>query len=512
MRATFAFVFCLPLVLTGCALTSSDAPTADPGLAIQGRVYGGQQPIVGARVYLLAAGTGGPGGASSSLLLSTGSNTTQDKDGDATNLDYYVTTGAGGLFSISADYSCTPSTQVYLYIQGGDPGINQGPNASIGLMAALGNCPSTGSFLPSVPFITVNEVSTVAAAYSFAGFATDATHVSSSNTSLGLAGIANAFANAANLADISLGSALATTPHGGTAPQGTVYTLANILGSCVNSNGLVTGGLTPTACYTLFNNAKSSGTTGTTPIETATAAINLAHNPAVSPTSTAGITALYGLTLGITAFPGGLLAQPNDFTLPIQLTSSDMNAPRSVAIDGSGNAWVANSGHSSVTEFSSSGSVLSGTSGWTGGGLFNPQSIAIDLQGNAWATNFSNNSVTKLVVSGSTVTSTQFSPTSLSEPFGVAVDGTGNVWVSNYLSGSITELTGGGTSSTVYNHGNTLPAINLSSPRGIAIDGLGDVWVVGTGNSAVVELDKSGNVLSSGYMGDGGKPALRYRD
>ena len=70
MRATLAIVFCLPLVLTGCELASSNAPTADPGLAIQGSVHGGQQPIVGARVYLLAAGTGGYGGQSSSLLLS----------------------------------------------------------------------------------------------------------------------------------------------------------------------------------------------------------------------------------------------------------------------------------------------------------------------------------------------------------------------------------------------------------------------------------------------------------
>ncbi len=50
-----------------------------------------------------------------------------------------------------------------------------------------------------MPYMVVNEVSTVAAAYAMAGFATDATHVGSSGTALALTGIANAFANAANL-------------------------------------------------------------------------------------------------------------------------------------------------------------------------------------------------------------------------------------------------------------------------------------------------------------------------
>src|SRR5271170_569594 len=115
-----------------------------------------------------------------------------------------------------------------------------------------------------------------------AGFATDATHVSSSGTPLAQTGIANAFANATNLADITTGAALTTTPsgsgtnvpNGSIVPEAEVNTLANILASCVNSTGPASS-----TCGTLFSNAMSGGTSGSTPDDTATAAINIAHNP-----------------------------------------------------------------------------------------------------------------------------------------------------------------------------------------------------------------------------------------
>jgi len=69
MRAAFALIS-LPLVLTGCSFSPNSASSSPgAGLAIQGKVYGGQQPLVGAHVYLFAANTtgyGGPGIAPSS--------------------------------------------------------------------------------------------------------------------------------------------------------------------------------------------------------------------------------------------------------------------------------------------------------------------------------------------------------------------------------------------------------------------------------------------------------------
>jgi len=98
----------LSLLLSGCSLSKTSVPTTDTGLAIRGMVRGGQQPIVGANVYLFAANAGvftpnanGYGNASVSLLTSVPGSTTLDTSGGATNGDYYVTTDSNGNFSIT---------------------------------------------------------------------------------------------------------------------------------------------------------------------------------------------------------------------------------------------------------------------------------------------------------------------------------------------------------------------------------------------------------------------------
>ena len=93
----------------------------------------------------------------------------------------YILTDANGYFSISGDYTCTSGQQFYLLSIGGNPGLPDGQvNPVLYLMAAIGACPEgQTNFATAVPFISINEVSTVAAVYSLSGFMTDATHVSS---------------------------------------------------------------------------------------------------------------------------------------------------------------------------------------------------------------------------------------------------------------------------------------------------------------------------------------------
>ena len=485
-----------PLILTGCALNPTASPTPEQGAAIQGKVHGGQQPIIGAHVYLFAANITAYGASSISLL---NANTTGLSD----SVGAYVLTSSAGAFTITGDYTCTAGQQVYLYALGGNPG--SGTNSAAGLLAILGNCP--GPSFASSTFIWIDEVSTIAAAYAFSGFATDATHVSSSGTPLALTGIANAFANAANLETLSTGAALATTPAGnGTVPQPLINSLANIIAACVNSTGTITGPTNPTACYTLFNNATSNGTsTGAIPADTATAAINIAHNPAVN------IANLCSLQTAVAApfLPDLACAinsnnsYPPDFTIAISFTGGGFNSNNSgfgMAIDAAGNAWLANWLGSNVVEFSPTGAPLSPSTGYTGGGIAAPQSLAIDLNGNVWTANIGNNSISKLSSTGTPISGTNgYTGGGLFQAYGIAVDASNNIWLAD--GSAVAKFSNAGVAispTTAYSGG----GINTSDA--VAIDASGDAWFADNSIfSGVSKFSNTGTAIGSGYSGGG---------
>jgi sugar lactone lactonase YvrE len=480
-----ASLACAQLLL-GCSVTQGPSPTETAskpvsGATLQGIVHGGQQPIVGASVYLYAANTTGSGGVSVSLLTSAGG-TTKDANGN-----YFVTTGSGGTFTITGDFTCpNASSQVYIYALGGNPG--SGTNSGAGLMAAVGSCNS----LTSSSFLFVDEVSTIATAYSVAGFATDATHVSSAGTSFAKGGVANAFATVASLETLSTGVALATTPAGnGAVPQNEINTLANILAACINSTGP-----TSSSCNTLFTNATNGSSA---PADTATAAINMAHHPG------ANVAALFALQIANGPFQPVLSAVPNDFTISIAYAGGGLNGPLGIAIDASGNVWTANANAeaNTLSEFSPAGAPLSGTSGFTGGGLNRPNTIAIDSSGNVWAANPGNNSVSELASTGSPISSVSgYTGGGLNTPTAIAADLAGDAWIANSGNNSISEFAPGGapvTGTSGYTGG------GLSQPSAIAIDNSGDVWAANPGNNSVTEFTAGGSPVSNstGFTGGG---------
>jgi sugar lactone lactonase YvrE len=500
-RLALATTLCGLCLLAGCSGGSlTTANLAEPeqsasAIRLTGAVHGGQQPIVGAHVYLLAANTTGYGNASVSLLTNVSGSTTLDTTlGAATNGDYYVTTDGSGTFSISSDYSCTAGQQVYLYALGGDAG--SGPNSSAGLLAVLGNCP--GGTFSTATFIDMNEVSTIAAAYALSGFASSATSVSSSSTSLAATGVKNAFAIASNLETLSTGVALATTPvangGNGTVPQTEINSLANILADCINSNGAVTGPTSPTACYTLFTNTLSGGTTGAQPTNTATAAINIAHNPGVN------VANLFPLQVGVAPFQPALTTAPNDFTIAISYTATSLNICNGVAIDASGDAWISNGNGADLTKLSPLGTPLSGATGYTGGGLTQPTGIAIDPTGNVWAVNENPNTISEFTSSGVAATNSPFGGGGLNGPTDIAIDASGDIWATNSAGASVSELSSAGAPKSPATTG--FAGGGLQNPHGIAIDLSAHVWVTNTTSSTITELDSSGGVISA-ISGDG---------
>jgi len=540
---TMVLVSCV-LMISGCSGVPGTTPiqttgSSVPGAPLTGIVHGGQQPIVGAHVYLYAANTTGYGNQSVSLLGNKGG-TVQDGSGN-----YYYPTQAKGAFSITGDYTCpSANSQVYLYATGGDPGLGDGTNAAIGLMAGLGTCAN----LISAPYVVINEISTVATAYSIEGFATNATSVSSSSSTLATStDVPNAFLTIQNLESLGRGVALPATPNGnGVVPQATIDTLADILGACINS-----AGPSSTPCTTLFANATNGNSQ---PAETATAAINIAHNPG------ANTAALYALLPTDLPFQPTLIFQPNDFTIAITYTGggldgsglaptgvaidaggnvwvpnytstsvSELNSngvpkngspynaagldnPTSVAIDTYGNAWVANFNGADISEFNSQGQRISGPPGFTGGGLNNPYGIAIDSVGNAWASNNGGNSLSEFESNASG--GLALSPSSgygsdvLAGPAGIAADVNGNVWTADYLAGKAnlaeavpSSLAGQPPTVTIYTGG------GLNAPYGVAIDGQGNVWATNSGGSgSLSKFVGTGQSTGTPITGTGGYP------
>src|SRR5271170_7987681 len=334
---------------SGCSMTNLTSVDHSPltGAAIQGKVHGGQFPISGSTIGLYVAGSTGYGSSGGNSLLTT-----------------TVMSGADGSFSITGDYTCPANSLVYITASGGNPGLGSN-NSAIMLAAPLGACSS----LTSSTLININEVTTAAMAVSLGQFFTT-TFGSTSTDSFGSSstnsvGLANAFATANNLVNVSTGAAVtsATLTNNGftitTAPESAkLNTIANIIAACVNSDG---SGTSP--CQTtLFPDVTPAG--GTAPTDTLQAAVDMSLNPTSNnaATSATNMAALYGLQTGTPPF-AGVATQPTDWTVGIQYTAASTLLPQqqNIAADASGNIWIVTDGSSvngSLVELSPTGTPM----------------------------------------------------------------------------------------------------------------------------------------------------------
>ena len=457
-----AGVGALALLLAGCATHGGSNfmnPTpVSASHAASGKVYGGQQPISGATIQLYSVATTAKGAATG--LISSA-----------------VTTADDGTFNITGAYSCTGNPLVYIVATGGNSG--SGTNSAISLMAALGAC---NNLTPST-FIIINEVTTVGSVYALAPFMSGYKNVGAASTNS--TGIANAFQTANSLVNTANGTAPGSgLPANGTVPTAELFTLADILSSCVNSNG------SSGACASLFSAATPSG--GAAPTDTAGAALNIATHPGNN------VSTLFNLTAANPPFQPILPIAPNDWTLAVKYADPSLNAPYGLAIDAGGKVWVTNESGASVTELSNNGTVLSGANGFTGGGLLGPKGIAIDKSGNAWVANTGGNSVVELSPTGSVLSGAGgFTGGGIDAPVAVALDGDTNVWVANFNGNSVSVLNSSGTangSSPLTDSG------AIVAPTGIAIDSNGYAWISNSGANNVIFIETaSGNFYYNQY-------------
>lgn len=474
------------LTLAGCNGSMPGVTMPQPA-GIQGRVHGGQPAVQGATIQLYAANTTAYAGPATPMLTTT------------------VTTNNFGGFTITGDYSCpSPTAQVYLVATGGNPGLAPGTNnTGIAMMAALGDCGN----LSSATYIDIDEVSTVAAVFGLAPFMTVGEGANLGTSSSNTQGLANAFATVTNLlVDTSRGHGTSPGPNvpaGATVPSDEIHALADILSSCINSTDAASAG-----CTALFNAANPGSTQ---PNNTIDAALLIAQNPAHN------VATLYGLIPASPPFATAL-ASPNDWTVSVKYTAGGLNQPQGIAVDGSGNVWVANTAASTAVKYSPIGVLLSGT-GFGSGTLNFPWALAIDASGNAWVADTGHNQVVELDKTTGAVVGTPLTGNGLNFDMAIAVDASGSLWMVNSDGpfccddGSVTKFTSLLSGSGPFTGGG-LSGHGWESPNGIAVDGSGNIWIsdyiggydgVSICCGGITELDSSGTAISPsrGYTNGG---------
>jgi len=222
-------------------------------------------------------------------------------------------------------------------------------------------------------------------------------------------------------------------------------------------------------------------------------------------------------------------------------TSASLSAPSGVAADMSGNLFIADSGNNRIRKVSASGIVTtiagSGSHGFSGDGgpatsasFWGPPSIAVDPSGNLFLADIINQRIRKVSVSGIITTvagngNQGFSgdggpaiSASFYNPGAVAADASGNLFISDNMnqrirkvsaSGIITTVAGNGTQG-FSGDGGPATLASLYRPGGVAVDASGNLFIADSFNQRIRKVSTNGIVTTiagngnQGFSGDGG--------
>jgi hypothetical protein len=199
--------------------------------------------------------------------------------------------------------------------------------------------------------------------------------------------------------------------------------------------------------------------------------------------------------------------------------AASFNGPTGVAVDASGNIYVADYGNNKIRQISISGYVTtiagSGIQGDTDdvgvAASFNgPSGVSVDASGNILVSDYRNNKIRKITPTGTVSTFAGSGiigdidgigiNASFQEPFGLCVDGLSNLYIADTSNMKIRKITSNGFVSTLAGNGvfGSTDGISTSAsfalPNGVAVDGLGNIYVSDHSSHKIRKITSAGEV------------------
>jgi hypothetical protein len=214
-------------------------------------------------------------------------------------------------------------------------------------------------------------------------------------------------------------------------------------------------------------------------------------------------------------------------------TAARFNGPVGVAVDGSGNVYVAEYANHAIRKITPAGVVTTlagrpgtyGTNNGTGTAarFTNPVGVAVDTSGTVYVGDYGNNAIRKITPAGVVTTLAGLVGTAgtndgvgvaarFNQPSGVAVDGSHYVYVADWGNNCIRKVAPDGTVTTVAglsgtsgSDDGTNSTARFSGTFGIAVDSVGNLFIGDTGNKVIRKITPDGVVTTiGGQVGSSG--------
>jgi gliding motility-associated-like protein len=268
-------------------------------------------------------------------------------------------------------------------------------------------------------------------------------------------------------------------PNIGYTPNTLIYTVNKTIATLLPTNG---GGIVPIAFTGTVSTFSSAGYNTTTSVATDADYVYVCDwgNNMVKKAS---------LTTGVVTIVAGTGAQGTNNGAASAATFYE---PDGVVLDASGNLYVSDQGNNLIRKITATGivSTLAGSGApaatdgtGTAASFYNPRGLAIDPSGNLYVADQANNLIRKITSAGVVTT---IGGSSFNSPTGVGIDAAGVLYVADAGSNSIKKISTSGVVTTF--------ATGLSFPREIRIDKDGTCYVTNQNSNSIAKISSAGVV------------------